>query len=250
MKRTNPYISAESFEKDIKDFANKHHAHFSQHSDKLSQYFEMACYNLIVHYYEKCGYKLEAKNLKAGDFKYKCSPLGHLNNFSYFKASKTVEGEENEVFYIFHNATCQSFYDKMVFTSPDIVVSKSDIPGETNDHYETKMVLKFVKNKDLLTFCEAKQMVPFPELMITFIGTVSELKPTCLTVGEESNHIAPTLMMSRTMSKHCKRIKNSLEDRYFINFFSDLIDNPLSNVLSNLDGITTVSRKKTKTDET
>lgn len=231
--KTTPFKAIEDFEKEIKEFANTHHAHFQEHAKRVSDYFEMTCYNIIIHYYENLDYRMEPQRLVAGDFKYKCSPTGLLLNFSYFKGVKQTDVGE-DVIYVFHNATTQSAHDEQVFTTPDIVVSRTDEPKETTDYYSTKRKLSYISNSDLVTFCETKHLIPFPELMITFIGTVNELMPKCLKNGYSDNdeQIAPSLMMSGTLSKPCMRIKKSLEQRYFVNFFSDLFDNPFLRAFS------------------
>jgi hypothetical protein len=68
-------------------------------------------------------------NLKCRIFvvgsRYKCSPIGLLRNFSYFKATKTDKQGQADTVYLYHNATVQSSFDDKVFTTPDIVVSKN-----------------------------------------------------------------------------------------------------------------------------
>lgn len=234
MKKTTPFKSIEDFEKDIMDFARIHNAHFKEHAKRVSDYFEMSCYNMIIHYYENLGFKMEVQNLLNGDFRYKFSPSGLLQNFSYFKGTKNVEGVKSEI-YIFHNATVQSAHDEEVYTTPDIVVSKTNDPIITTDYYITQRKMSYIENVNIITFCESKHLIPFPELMISFLGTVNELKPKCLSkeyCSDLIGHIAPSLMMSGTLSKPCKRIKESFERRYYVNFFSDLLDNPLLKVFS------------------
>lgn len=87
--------------------------------------------------------------------------------------------------YIYHNATAQSAFDEKVFTTPDIVVSNSNTPAETKDYYTTKKILSYIPKENLITFCEAKHLTPFPELMVNFIGTVHELKPDCVDNNEK-----------------------------------------------------------------
>lgn len=249
MRKITPFKAAADFEKDLTDFANKHRITLAEHSKRISDYFEMTCYNLIIRYYEKLDYVLEVRNLQRGKFRFKCSPMGLLNNFSYFKASKKDE-EGNEIaFYIYHNATAQSAIDDNVLTTPDIVVSKTETPTITTDYYATRMKMSFIPKDSLVTFCEAKNLSPFPELMVNFVGTVHELKPECVcddTEHWDSEHIAPSLMMSGTFSKPTKRIQNSLEKRYFVNFFDNLFDD--TSVRSSfsrkrLDTIATLGKK-------
>ncbi|MCQ2351345.1 MAG: hypothetical protein MJ003_05155 [Paludibacteraceae bacterium] len=153
-------------------------------------------------------------------------------------------------FYIFHNATVQSAHDSNVFTSPDIVVADVCTLCFTDEHYETKKKLSYLANRNVITFCEAKNFAPFPELMINFVGTVNELKPKCLSkIGygdlHLEDHIAPSMMMSGSENKPCKTIRISLESRYWINFFDDLFDNPLLGNMSvrNIENITTFCKK-------
>lgn len=227
MKKTTPFKEPDDFEKDLIEFSNIHRMTLAEHSKRISDYFEMTCYNLIIRCYEKLGYKLSVQNLKGGKFKYKCSPKGLLENFSYFKANKTDESGQLVEFFIFHNATVQSAFDDLVFTTPDIVVSKSKDPSISTDYYATKLKLSYISKNNLITFCEVKHYTPFPELMLNFMGTVHELMPACTddnAVHPESNHIAPSLMMSGTFGKSTNRIKESLEGRYYVNFIDNLFE--------------------------
>lgn len=227
MKKTTPFKAPADFEKDLADFSNRYRVLLAEHSKRISDYFEMTCYNLVIRYYEKKGYELEVQNLQANTFKFKCSPTGLLKNFSFFKATKKGNQGVEDVVYIYHNATVQSAFDDKVFTTPDIVVSKTNVPSETKDYYTTKKTLSFIPQKSLVSFCEAKHLSPFPELMVNFIGTVHELKPECVNdyaAHSDSDHIAPSLMMSGTLGKPTKRIQTSFEKRYYVNFFDNLFE--------------------------
>ena len=136
MKRTTPFKASEDFEKELIDFSKRFKTLIADHSKRISDYFEMSCYNLVIRYYEKKGYELTVQNLQGGKFKFKCSPTGLLKNFSYFKAVNKKEKREGEdMFYIYHNATVQSSFDENVYTTPDIVVSK------TNNHLRRKIIM-------------------------------------------------------------------------------------------------------------
>lgn len=129
--------------------------------------------------------------------------------------------------YIYHNATVQSAYDESVMTTPDIVISMTDTPSITTDYYVTKKKLSYIPKEYLVSFCEAKHLSPFPELIVNFMGTVHELKPECTDNNikhSQSDHIAPSLMMSGSMSKATKRIQDSFERRYYVNFFDNLFN--------------------------
>ena len=208
MKRTTPFKASEDFEKELIDFSKRFKTLIADHSKRISDYFEMSCYNLVIRYYEKKGYELTVQNLQGGKFKFKCSPTGLLKNFSYFKAVNKKEKREGE----------------------DIVVSETNKPSETKDYYATKKTLSYIPPESLISFCEAKHLTPFPELMINFIGTVHELKPDCLLEDgkcQETDHIAPSLLMSGTLGKPTQRIKKSFEERYYVNFFDNLFETRL-----------------------
>ena len=88
MKKTTPFKAPSDFEKELTEFSKKYKVLLADHSKRISDYFEMTCYNFVIRYYEKKGYKLDVQNLQGGKFKFKCSPTGLLKNFSYFKATK------------------------------------------------------------------------------------------------------------------------------------------------------------------
>jgi len=130
------------------------------------------------------------------------------------------------VYRIYHNASVQSAHDDEIYTTPDIVVAKNTPPSETKSYYSNKRRFTYIPNADLITFCEAKHLMPFPELMFSFIGTVNELRPSCIKPGrkrrKDSVHIAPSLLMSGCFSKPTIKIAKSLSRRYYVNLFSDL----------------------------
>lgn len=229
--KTSPFKDVSEFEKELKIFANKYKTIISEHSRRISDYFEMSCYNMMVRYYEHRGYKAMVENEIAGRFRIKCSPSGLIENFSYMKLVK-----DNAIYYLYHNASVQSAHDTEVFTTPDIVVSKDVKPTMTTNYYKTKKKFSYLHNSDMITFCEAKHQPPFPELMINFIGIVNELKPDCLKtegiLGEETDHIAPSLMMSGIFSKPTEKIAKSLERRYYVNMLGDLFSEPYKKTFS------------------
>lgn len=229
MKRTTPFKAEAEFEEELTNFANRHKTIISHHANRVSDFFEMTCYNLIAKYYENIGYTLEVQNLINGKFRYKCSPTGKIENFSHFKGVKNDADGNDDIFYLYHNVTIQSAQDDEIFTTPDIVISRTNNPQTRNDYYDSKLTLSYISKENLITFCEAKHLAPFPELIFNFIGIVNELTPNCLLnqpIANNCEHIAPSLMISGIMNKPTRRIKQSLENRYFVNIFDNLLDNP------------------------
>lgn len=219
-----PFNDPDQLEKDIQDFINRFRATVRIHGKRMSDYFEMTCFNKIVRFYELKGYTVEVRNLKRKEYRYKCSPAGIFSNFSFFEAS--ISNTEGTFKYeIHHNLAVQSSHNKDIFTTPDITVIKSRKAKTTKKYYDSGVRFSYVKNLDCLTFCEAKQLPPFPELLFNFIGIVNELKKEYMTNdGFPHNpvHIAPSLMISGIPNKQTSRIKMYLEERYCINILFDL----------------------------
>lgn len=222
--KKSPFKSHIEFETEIKDFANKYKTTVSNNAKRTSEYFEMACYNYIIKFYELLGYDVTIQNLQSGSYRYKCTPSGIQSNFSYFKVGKK-EGSRKKYFEIHHNLAIQSSQDKEIFTSPDIAIIKKGKVKYTTEYYDTKRTFSYAENKNMITFCEVKQFNPFPELLFNFIGVLNELKYEYILDNGKVDllpHIAPSLMVSGKPNKQTKRIRKSLEDRYCINIFYDL----------------------------
>lgn len=184
----------------------------------------MSCFNYIVRFYELNGYTLKIKNLQAGKYRYKCTPSGIQSNFSHFEATKKI-GDVKHSFEIQHNLAAQSSQDTEIFTSPDIAIIKKGKVKNTTAYYDTKTTFSYVENDDLITFFEVKQFNPFPELLFNFVGVLNELKKEYMVdEGEESEteHLAPSLLISGKPNKQTKRIRESLENRYCINVVYDI----------------------------
>lgn len=225
-----PFKQKQKFKSDIKDFLNRYKTVVIGQSKRLTDYFEMNCFNLLIKYYLHNGYKAEVMNLQNKKYRYKCSPSGLIENFSYFTISKTVNSNKYQ-FDILHNISVQSSHCKEIYTTPDISVTKIGASKKRTDYYDTKRALCYVENKDLVTFGEVKMFVPFPELLFNFIGVVNELKKDILINKSKSLkpiHIAPSLMISGKANKPAQRIIDNLEQRYCINIICDLHNTGLS----------------------
>ena len=224
LKMASPFKDQNLLEKEIIDFANRFKATIKNHSKRISDYFEMSCFNYVVHFYELKGYKLNVKNLIGGEYRYKCSTAGIQSNFSFFEASIITNGTKYK-FEIQHNLAVQSSHDISIFTTPDISVIKSGKAKTTNKYYDSGKRFSYVQNNALMTFCEAKQFTPFPELIFNFIGIVNELKKEYMQdngFAHSPVHLAPSLMISGKPNKQTWTIKESLESRYCINIIYDL----------------------------
>lgn len=223
-KTISPFKEKDLFEKEIIEFANRFKTTVVTQSKRISDYFEMSCFNMIVKFYELHGYELNVKNLIGKQYRYKCSPSGIQSNFSFFEATIIRKGIIYK-FEIQHNLAVQSSHDLEVFTTPDISIILAGSVKVKTDYYTTNRKFCYVENSRLFTFCEVKQFNPFPELLFNFIGVLNELRKDYMVSKAKvhgTNHIAPSLMISGKSNKQTDKIKKSLESRYCINILYDL----------------------------
>lgn len=229
----NPFKNVEDFESEINIFLAKHKAFLIDQGKRISDYFEMSCYNKIVRYYQSQNFTIHVKNLINNSFKYKLSPSGYPDNFSYFEIIKKGEGLDHEKIYtyeIHHNLTVQSGHQEDIYLTPDISIVNSRSIISDHEHYMVARSTKkfcYVKNESLQTFCEVKNFTPFPELLYNFMGQYNELKGNAITENLHTHlpyQIAPCLLISGKGNEHTLKIKKSLERRYKINIVFDLFE--------------------------
>lgn len=221
----NPFKDLNQLTRDIESYLKKNRTSIYNNSKRISDFFEMACYNNIVRFYENNGYNVEIKNLKRSKFNYKCTTAGNPDNYSYFEIER-VNGKTIFKFDIRHNINVQSYHNINIYTTPDICILKPESILIDEDFYDSKMKYYYVKNSALISFCEVKNFNPYPELLFNFIGIVNELKPNLMKVIKRSgeNHIATSLMISGKSNNHAEKIIKSLQTRYHINILSDLFN--------------------------
>lgn len=223
-RKISPFRNVTELEKEITNFMNVHKTSFSNHASRISDYFEMCCFNYIVRFYDERDYTVTIENLQSNKYRYKCSTQGNQENFSHFSIRREKRGISH-AFEIHHNLAIQSSHDNGIYTTPDITVIRKGTIVTDEEFYAGKKKLSYAANNNLVTFCEVKQFNPFPELMFNFIGTVNELRPTLLNglyLTLDPIHIAPSLMISGKPNDHATKIKKSLEERYCVNIVYDL----------------------------
>ncbi len=230
-KPKSPFKDIRLLQYEISNFLSAHAATISNHAERISDYFEMSAYNSVVKHYDNNGYSITINNLIDGKFKYKLSPAGYPSNFSYFTAQKTYTYKgtvTNHIFEIHHNLTVASGRSSGIYVTPDIsIINQGTITNLTDPKYFFSGSRKYcyVDNSNLKSFCEVKNLNPFPELLFSFIGLLNELKPKVFdgqTLKTKPYHIAPSLMLSGGGNYHVREIKKQLLDRYNINIFYGL----------------------------
>lgn len=165
-KTKSPFKDKEDLKKEIRDFVNQYKASIVNQADRMSDFFEMSCFNYIVRYYELNDYTVSVDGLQKGQYRYKCSTMGIQSNFSFFKVTKQLDNSSYE-FEIHHNLAVQSGHHEKIFTTPDITIIKAGCIEFSKDHYETKMTFSYAGQSNLISFCEVKQFNPYPNYSST-----------------------------------------------------------------------------------
>lgn len=220
-----PYKNKDALINEINKFVNSHNAYLGNHSKRISDYFEMICYNNTVKFYKKNSYVVKIENLDSdNNFVYKLNPTGIPFNFSFFKVEKQYS-KKLVSFEIHHNLSIESCWQKGTFFTPDVSVIDSESIKYNKGFYRNRNRFSYSKNKNLQTFIEAKHMNPFPSLLFSFSGLVLEMmgeiiQNECST--KNPKHISPSLVLSGNGNSHSKKIQEALMKRYNLNIIFGL----------------------------
>ncbi|WP_284619285.1 hypothetical protein [Aquabacterium humicola] len=224
-----PFRDNALFQREITAFLAQHQSLFSQQIKKTSAFFEIACYNDLVKFYENTGFAVKPENAQSRgkEFVYALSPSAKPERCSYFVATRTYQSQGGVSFEIRHNVRVQSAHDAGVFVSPDYVVINPSAITSVRDpnFYNGKVDYDFVPSSHVQTFAETKHYPPGPELILNFVGLVNELLPHLMTGAVPTalpKHLGPSLFISGVGNAHHERIRDSLAKRYSINVFLGL----------------------------
>lgn len=207
-------------ERAIFDFSTKYSSVYNKNKRELSASFEIGCFHALINYYEKMEYSLSIENMVDQEYRYLTTPNGNPANFSYIK----MEGQDG-VFEIRQQVRIFSHLDKNIAFAPDIVVlfRNAEISAiKDPDFASGKRPFYTVSSKYVVSAHECKSMIPFPELLVSFVGMFitahewfNDNKSDLL--SPDGNHIAPTLFVGGTArAMHLKMIQ-ALEKVYPIN---------------------------------
>ena len=237
----------------LSDLLSRHDVAIGDITSYAPHVFEALCFMLFVRYYEEVGYRLEPRNLSDKVFKFRFSTSGHPWNFSYFVAFRgNVESEADvELFEIRHNQlvagawiddTKESDEDRALFAVDIAVIEGESLPdSQPSDHKPRDRY--WVKNDCLITFAEVKKLTAYPMLLAQFLGSVHEIKPEFVRVGQrrisrkflQDRHLPPTLMTSSYITPGTKRVLRSFESRKLIvRVVEDVTGLPEEGLLSQL----------------
>ncbi len=156
---------------EMKEFARTQGSAYSKPKDILYALFEIGCFHALVRVYEERGCAVVAENLdENGCYRYLTTPNGNPNNFSYATITK---GDSR--FELRQQVRIVSHVDNDIAFTPDIVVMQAgaEIIDETDHDYANGKRRFFrVRSRHVIAAHECKSLVPFPELLVSFVGSL------------------------------------------------------------------------------
>lgn len=215
------FVPLSQVEGHVKRFLRGYGKRLADQTDKIAYFCQMTAYNAYVRYYrDELGWSVFVKQTKNDKFRYKLQPTGNPHNYSFFELSK-----DGETIWVLNNVQVESAHDAWHFFAPDIVVSRAASIISHKAAIARKVgyerTVYSVKNADLVTFGEVKNIAPYPELLFSFQGLVFELMPEVffnrMPLRASADHPAPALLCSFEGSRHAKIVLHTLESRFRVN---------------------------------
>ena len=213
MTKTSEKTWEDSVFDSMQQFATDYSLVYAKTEREISAHFEIGCLLSLISFYEQGGFVGVVSNAaRDGSYRYLTSPNGNPANFSFIVMTKGVEQIE-----IRQQVRISSHVGRDVSFTPDIVV----IPHETKIHGKKdldyaggKRTFFFVHSKEVIAAHECKSMVPFPELLVSFIGMFVAGHAWAIKVDpvnilrNDGDHLAPCLFVGGSArSIHRKMIK-------------------------------------------
>lgn len=200
-----------TFEEDLVALAKRNRAKFFHLGSRQSQMFEVGALMSVVEHYARKRFAVEKRNLTDGRlFRVKLSSQGDPRNFSYF-----VLRRGRQVCEVHANVAVLGGHGRDAVYVVDVAVVR---PGSLNRarRVGVRRKIRTVRNRDLITFVEAKRLVVYPMLLAQFLGVVHEIMPASMAAGSarrRRTHFSPALVAMGRLSENCYAILADFERR-------------------------------------
>lgn len=148
----------------VEDFLTSHKTALHNVTKSHNNIFEVSCFVVVAQYYEKIGYSLRIKNPIDGKFRFRYSTNGFPWRYSYLVAYSS--GDNQPIFELWHNQKVAGWWlkeeekDCPLFALDIAIVKPGALPTDLSFDTKGKEERVWVKNEDLITFGEAKNLVP------------------------------------------------------------------------------------------
>jgi hypothetical protein len=207
----------------MQGFASKYAVVYSKKDRELAAHFEIGCLLALIEFYEESGFtgKVQNPDEKDGSYNYLTTPNGNPARFSYMLMSKS-----EEVFEIRQQVRIVSHIGDNIAFTPDIIVvpAGAEIKTKKDSEYASgKRRFFYVTSDQIVAAHECKSLMPFPELLISFIGVLVaghawiDSSTRNQFIDPQGDHLAPSLFVGGTArALHIKMIKG-LKDAFPMN---------------------------------
>lgn len=192
---------------------------------------ELATLVLAVEHYRRRGYLVSAVNLTSGAFVFKASG-GRILNTSWFVCKR---GEVSRS--LFSNVQVQgAFSPHYGLYDVDVAIVDSAVDLA---RVENGAGWLSISDEELISFIEAKRLVPYPMLLAQFTGIVHEIMPRHVapkTVDtQNADDFPPVLATNGHLSKACLSILRAWERRGYTVFVVSDVHRRLSDTLGDTE---------------
>ena len=202
----------------LASFFRRNHAALERLPTRQSQLLELAALMAAAEHYRLIGFIVEPDRLFAGRLRVKTSSRGYAWNFSFLRASSAKLTVDIHANLPVHGASRR---DPGVYVVDIGVVRHGSVPDAAHGDWNG------LKNRDLVTFVEAKRLVIYPMLLAHFLGIVHELKPRFLrgpaAAPSPKPHFYPTLAATGYFTPNARAIVDAYPARrVWVNVIPDL----------------------------
>lgn len=205
----------------VKQFAMQHSMVLSQTKRQVSASFEIGCFHALTEFYED-GFQVTPANLtSAGEYRYLTTPNGNPHNFSYIR----LKGQAGE-YELRQQVRIRSHVHSDIAMTPDlaIVVADAQVHASKREDYASgKRGFYLVDSSDVVAAHECKSMNPFPELLVSFLGTLFSChawlddSSPAFVPDADGVHLAPSLFIGGDASALHRKMISALEQAYEMN---------------------------------
>lgn len=206
----------------MQQFAVNYASVYAKTDRVISAYFEIGCLLALIEFYEATDFTGEVVNrTKDGSYRYLTTPNGNPANFSHM-----LMKNGNEEIEIRQQVRIASHIGSDVCFTPDIVVipHKASISEKKDrDYAGGKRKFFSVNAQDIIAAHECKSMVPFPELLVSFIGMLVaghewlERYDPNVVLKSNGSHLAPCLFVGGSARSLHLRMIQGLKTAYPMN---------------------------------
>jgi hypothetical protein len=219
-------------ERRMRAFADEHHFVYEQSARQVAASFEIGCFHALLEFYKDEFVLLPQQLTTDGEYRYLTSPSGNPSNFSFIQ----MEAEDGNYELRQQVRVCSHLHGDIAVTPDLLVIAEgAEVHAKKRTDYASgKRSFFYVDSTSVVAAHECKSMVPFPELLVGFLGMLMtthswlEETPPQFIRRNNGRHLAPSLFIGGdARGIHLKMIEG-MEKTFPINIVVGLHSGALS----------------------